>query len=88
MTSLMTLEHAGADEIPVDVANYARRWWSLVVLAIAQLMVILDGTIVNIALPRLSTICISPTPIVSGSSPHTRLPSEACSSSVAASGTS
>jgi EmrB/QacA subfamily drug resistance transporter len=51
MTSLMTLEHAGADEIPVDEANYARRWWILVVLAVAQLMVILDGTIVNIALP-------------------------------------
>nr|WP_258193845.1 MFS transporter [Streptomyces sp. MA5143a] len=28
-----------------------RRWWSLVVIALAQLMVILDATIVNIALP-------------------------------------
>src|SRR3954451_14188873 len=27
------------------------RWWSLVVLAMAQLMVVLDATIVNIALP-------------------------------------
>jgi EmrB/QacA subfamily drug resistance transporter len=51
MTSLMTLEHAGADGSPADVANYARRWWILAVLGIAQLMVILDGTIVNIALP-------------------------------------
>jgi EmrB/QacA subfamily drug resistance transporter len=33
------------------VANYGRRWWILGVLGIAQLMVILDGTIVNIALP-------------------------------------
>src|SRR5476649_1556784 len=51
MTSLMTLEHASGDESPVAVANYGRRWWILAVLAIAQLMVILDGTIVNIALP-------------------------------------
>jgi EmrB/QacA subfamily drug resistance transporter len=32
-------------------ANHARRWWILGVLGIAQLMVILDNTIVNIALP-------------------------------------
>jgi EmrB/QacA subfamily drug resistance transporter len=51
MTSLMTLEHAGEDGVLVDAANYARRWWILAVLAIAQLMVVLDGTIVNIALP-------------------------------------
>ena len=51
MTALMTLHHAGGDEAPVDVANYSRRWWILAVLGIAQLMVILDGTIVNIALP-------------------------------------
>ena len=35
----------------VDVANYDRRWWILAVLGVAQLMVILDSTIVNIALP-------------------------------------
>src|ERR1700748_244400 len=28
-----------------------RRWWALVVIAIAQLMVVLDGTVVTIALP-------------------------------------
>jgi EmrB/QacA subfamily drug resistance transporter len=28
-----------------------RRWWALVVIALAQLMVVLDATIVNIALP-------------------------------------
>jgi hypothetical protein len=50
MTALMTMEHAGGDETLVDVANYSRRWWILAVLGIAQLMVILDGTIVNIAL--------------------------------------
>lgn len=31
--------------------NHVRRWWILAVLGIAQLMVILDNTIVNIALP-------------------------------------
>ena len=51
MTSLMTMEHGGGDGVPVDVANYDRRWWILAVLGIAQLMVILDSTIVNIALP-------------------------------------
>jgi EmrB/QacA subfamily drug resistance transporter len=31
--------------------HHARRWWILVVIGIAQLMVVLDATIVNIALP-------------------------------------
>ena len=51
MTTLMTLEKGAEDQTPVDVANHDRRWWILGVLGIAQLMVILDGTIVNIALP-------------------------------------
>src|ERR1700678_4426434 len=51
MTTLMTMEHAAQDEISVDQANHDRRWWILAVLGIAQLMVILDSTIVNIALP-------------------------------------
>src|ERR1035438_4757289 len=40
-------------EVPVSDrdANHARRWWILAVLGVAQLMVILDNTIVNIALP-------------------------------------
>jgi EmrB/QacA subfamily drug resistance transporter len=49
MTTLMTMEHA--DAVPADTGNYDRRWWILGVLGIAQLMVILDSTIVNIALP-------------------------------------
>ncbi|TFE25537.1 DHA2 family efflux MFS transporter permease subunit [Cohnella luojiensis] len=32
-----------------------RRWWALVVLALAQFLVILDASIVNIALPTLGT---------------------------------
>ena len=51
MTTLMTMEHRDAEGSTVDVANYDRRWWILAVLGIAQLMVILDSTIVNIALP-------------------------------------
>ncbi len=40
------------DERTADnVANHGRRWWILAVLGTAQLMVILDNTIVNIALP-------------------------------------
>ncbi len=31
--------------------HHARRWWILIVLCMAQLMVVLDATIVNIALP-------------------------------------
>ena len=32
-------------------ANHHLRWWILAILAIAQLMVVLDSTVVNIALP-------------------------------------
>jgi hypothetical protein len=31
--------------------DYARRWWILALVAIAQLMVVLDATVVTIALP-------------------------------------
>ena len=49
MTAAMTLE--AGDRASVGSANYDRRWWILGVLGVAQLMVVLDGTIVNIALP-------------------------------------
>ncbi len=32
--------------------THARRWWTLAVLSLAQLMVLLDATVINIALPR------------------------------------
>src|SRR5271170_3547001 len=51
MTTLMTFEHPAEDEAPPHGANYGRRWWILGVLGLAQTMVILDSTIVNIALP-------------------------------------
>jgi EmrB/QacA subfamily drug resistance transporter len=40
---------------PVDpdrLPQNSRRWWVLVVIGIAQLMIVLDSTIVNIALPQ------------------------------------
>jgi EmrB/QacA subfamily drug resistance transporter len=52
MTTLMTMEHGGAlEKTALDLTNYGRRWWILGVLGIAKLMVILDSTVVNIALP-------------------------------------
>ncbi|MFJ1599978.1 MFS transporter [Streptomyces sp. NPDC088261] len=41
---------AGASGVPADEPD-PRRWWALAVIATAQLMVVLDATIVNIALP-------------------------------------
>lgn len=37
------------------VSAHARRWWTLAALSIAQLMVALDATVINIALPRAQT---------------------------------
>lgn len=34
-----------------DNPHHERRWWILAVLVVAQLMIVLDGTVVNIALP-------------------------------------
>jgi EmrB/QacA subfamily drug resistance transporter len=41
---------AGHDTEPHD-PHHARRWWILAVIGLAQLMIVLDVTIVNIALP-------------------------------------
>ena len=40
-------------QITPEQHHHDRRWWILAVLAISQLMVVLDGTIVNIALPTV-----------------------------------
>ncbi|MDF3300406.1 MFS transporter [Streptomyces tropicalis] len=45
----MTVTRTGESGGAVDTDP--RRWWGLVVIALAQLMVVLDATIVNIALP-------------------------------------
>ena len=39
---------------PVVAATPRSAWWALVVLALAQLMLVLDVTVVNVALPQLS----------------------------------
>src|SRR3954467_7825461 len=41
-------------EIPAPAAS-SRRWVTLVVVGLAQLMVVLDNTVVNIALPSAQT---------------------------------
>ena len=53
MSETTTIDQsAGPGDGPSDAAaNHTRRWWILAVLGTAQLMVILDNTIVNIALP-------------------------------------
>ncbi len=51
MTTAQTGEALNARE-QVDDPHHARRWLVLAVVSIAQLMVVLDITIVNIALPR------------------------------------
>ncbi|WP_082357729.1 MFS transporter [Arthrobacter alpinus] len=47
MTHMPTAPHDGASAPAVT----ARRWWTLTTVALAQLMVVLDTTVVNIALP-------------------------------------
>ncbi|MCW2529626.1 MAG: drug resistance transporter, EmrB/QacA subfamily [Pseudonocardiales bacterium] len=39
----------------IEAKAYERRWWILATLALAQVMVVLDSTIVNIALPTAQT---------------------------------
>jgi hypothetical protein len=46
--------HAGAPHLP---AADPRRWWVLVLLCLAQFMVILDITVVNVALPPSAATC-------------------------------
>ncbi len=45
--SLMTSPHTDSHEVRLST----RRWWTLGTVGIAQLMVVLDATVVNIALP-------------------------------------
>jgi len=51
VTSLLTLPETSSARTPTQTDNFNRRWLILFVLGVAQLMVILDSTIVNIALP-------------------------------------
>ena len=38
-------------DTPAPAVAHSRRWWTLATVALAQLMVVLDATVVNIALP-------------------------------------
>ena len=52
MSASSTPESRGAAGWPGAAAQPdPRRWWILAVIAIAQLMIVLDATIMNIALP-------------------------------------
>ena len=46
----MTSDRA-APVVGSDGSQFERRWWILVVIGLAQLMVVLDATVVNVALP-------------------------------------
>ena len=61
-----------------------RQGLALLVIATAQLMVVLDATIVNVALPDIQRRLASPVPAWSGWSTPTRSPSAACCCSAAA----
>ncbi len=47
----LTLGHGASEAEKLAHHIYNRRWWILAVVALAQLMVVLDATVVNIALP-------------------------------------
>jgi EmrB/QacA subfamily drug resistance transporter len=46
-----TLETSTSEELTPVERQHALRWWVLAIIALAQVMVILDATVVNIALP-------------------------------------
>ncbi len=55
--------------LPAAAASHGgrdRRWLALAVIGVAQLMIILDASIVNIALPQHRLPCTSATPSASG----------------------
>ncbi|GFJ94992.1 hypothetical protein [Phytohabitans rumicis] len=69
----MSQDTAAATPVAGGAADVdPKRWLALVVIAIAQLMVVLDATIVNIAMPGRRRRWRSPTPTGSGSSRRTR----------------
>jgi EmrB/QacA subfamily drug resistance transporter len=51
MSQKTLTENAAAGGLGASPEASAKRWWILAVVALAQLMVVLDATIVNIALP-------------------------------------
>ena len=53
MVSAEVATVTGVSEPTIDAAVYRRRWWILAVLCLSLLIVGIDGTIVNVALPSL-----------------------------------
>ncbi|GLY28566.1 MFS transporter [Kineosporia sp. NBRC 101731] len=51
MASVESVDRAASQGSALDGEPDPRRWWALGIIAIAQLMVVLDASIVNIALP-------------------------------------
>ncbi|MET0975742.1 MAG: MFS transporter [Leifsonia sp.] len=51
----MSSNSPASPSAPVTQDASARRWWTLSIVALAQLMVVLDSTVVNIALPAAQT---------------------------------
>ena len=84
----MTDAQLTTEDAPLPATATRHLGWALVLISIAQLMVVLDATIANIALPFIGRTSTSPRPTCPGSSPATRWPSAACCCSAAASATS
>ncbi len=53
---------ADADRVGVEPSADPRRWRALILLCAAQFMVVLDASIVNVALPSIKTALHSPRP--------------------------
>jgi EmrB/QacA subfamily drug resistance transporter len=49
---MTALQAAPETRSPATDPHHSKRWWILAILGIAQLMVVLDATVVNIALPH------------------------------------
>ncbi len=56
----------------------ARKWWTLTAVVAGLFMLLLDVTIVNVALPRSRRHSARPCRTCSGSSTPTRSPSRRC----------
>jgi MFS transporter, DHA2 family, multidrug resistance protein len=49
----VTTHHANGEVLQISPKDYARRWKTLAVLAMSLLIIGLDNTILNVALPSL-----------------------------------
>lgn len=69
MSIAPTVIEAGAT---APAARSAGRWWTLGIVSIATFMLMLDLTVVNVALPDLRTALHAASPTCSGCSTPTR----------------